>query len=755
MLKHQKIKAPLRILIPDMNPSEVNLTNCDIEPIRTPGHIQSHGFMLVVDEFAVIQSYSENISEFIPGLSTDLKGKSLNHIEQLLSSIYQPDFISQLITPKKTKKDFERINPVPITIAGVAYYLIISISNDYYLLEFEPALSNFDLDVQSMMGRSIAEILTYAGIEELLDNSASQVRQIIGFDRVMIYRFANDGHGVVVAEARNENLESWLGLHYPASDIPKQARELYKANLTRLITDVESVPVKIIQPEVGQANLDLSFAQLRAVSPIHIQYLKNMGVASSFSISLKYKDELWGLIACHNYTPRFIDYKSREYAKLIGQILSSALEFRQNEETMQMKDTFKINLERTIKQLLENENIETALTSGPTTLLDIIESTGAVLVHDKKIYKLGKTPNDKQLLDLVLWTTRNVEEVIFKSDHFSAIYADALPYKDTASGIMIAVLSKELGDYLMWFREEQIQTVNWAGDPNKPVIVNANGLFDLSPRNSFEVWSETVSGIAKDWSVEEVEAVIKLKEEINYNLNHKAGAVRLMNERLKLAYEELESFSYTISHDLKNPLASIKVYAQLLIRDQTILERGQQMLQRIADRADQMHLMINAVLDYSRIGRTSMKLLPIATDKLIADVISDLETVYEHKNLQITVGDTPELVGDPTMMFQVFSNLISNAVKYSQQSDPALVHIEGKIIGQTTCYTISDNGLGIKEDSLPKIFELFNRMENVQHIEGSGVGLAIVKRIVEKHQGTISAESTLGKGSVFQLVLNN
>jgi chemotaxis family two-component system sensor kinase Cph1 len=737
-----------------MNPSEVNLTNCDIEPIRTPGHIQSHGFMLVVDESGTIQSYSENIFEFIPGLASNLKGRGLSHIEELLGTIYQPNFISQLISPKKTKKDFERINPVPITIAGTAYYLIISISQEYFLLEFEPAISNFDLDVQSMMGQSIAEILTYTAIEQLLDNSASQVKQIIDFDRVMIYRFASDGHGVVVAEARNENLESWLGLHYPASDIPKQARELYKANLTRLISDVDSIPVKISQPE-GQSNLDLSFAQLRAVSPIHIQYLKNMGVASSFSISLKYKDELWGLIACHNYTPRFIDFKSREYAKLIGQILSSALEFRQNEEIMQIKDTFKVNLEKIIKQLLESENIETALTTGSTTLLDIVKSTGAALVHDKKIYKLGNTPNDKQLLDLVLWTTRNVEDALFKTDQFSAVYPEALSYKDCASGVMIAVLSKELGDYLIWFREEQIETVNWAGDPNKPVLVNANGLLDLSPRNSFEVWSETVSGIAEDWSLEEVKAVIKLKEEINYNLNHKAGATRLMNERLKLAYEELESFSYTISHDLKNPLASIKVYAQLLIRDQTILERGQQMLQRIADRADQMHLMINAVLDYSRIGRTPLQFVPIATDKLIADVLKDLDPLYDHSKLTITVGDTPELIGDPTMIYQVFSNLISNAVKYSQQSNPAIIHIGGKKSDLTTTYTVSDNGLGIKKDNLPKIFELFNRMENVQHIEGSGVGLAIVKRIVEKHQGTISAESIFGEGSVFNLVLNN
>jgi len=725
----------------------VDLTNCDIEPIHIPGQVQAHGFIIVVNDSGIIQFHSENVSDFIPGIALNLLGRPLEYVESFLGPIYQSDFIRQLISTGRSRQGFERINPVPIVMTGIDFYLIISASGTNYVLEFEPAVSDFDIDVQSMMGASIAEILTFSDMQLLLNNSATQVKQIIEFDRVMIYRFAKDGHGVVVAEAKNEDLSPWLGLHYPASDIPKQARELYKLNLTRLITDVEVTPSRILKAADNTVDLDMTHSQLRAVSPIHIQYLKNMGVASSFSISLKFKDELWGLIACHNYTPRFIDYKSRTYAKLIGQILSSALEFRQTEETMQADQLFKINLEKILKQLLEKESIESALVSGDITLLDIIAASGAVLVHDKKIHRLGKTPNDKQLVDLMGWIPENITDTIFESDQFSAVYDPALAYKEMASGILIAVLSKELGDYLIWFREEQIQKVNWAGNPNKPVTIAENGIMYLSPRNSFEIWTETVFGIAESWEPEEIKAAIKLKEEINYGLNHKASAARQMNERLRLAYEELESFSYTISHDLKSPISSIKSYAQLLIRDQMVLERGQKMLQRIADRADQMNLMINAVLDYSRIGRTAMVLRPIQTSQLIADIVHDLELSYP--NLKITIGDTPELKGDPIMMLQVFSNLIGNAAKYSQYSSPAMVHIEGEAIGEEVHYRIKDNGLGIAKKDLPKIFELFNRMDNVRDIEGSGVGLAIVKRIVEKHNGEIWAESKLENGSVF------
>lgn len=737
-----------------MSEFQVDLTNCDHEPIHIPGQIQSHGFLIVVDEQTNICFYSDNTGLFIDGITAQLLGRPFQDLELLMGPAYQPGFIGHLLAAGKENKGFERTNPAPVEIGGINYFLIIAKSAAYYLLEFEPALSNFDLDVQSMMGWSIAEILSYRDMQLLMERAAGQVKQIINFDRVMIYRFAADGHGEVVAEARQEALTPWLGLHYPASDIPQQARELYKRSLTRLIADVHATPSMITGDGNNPNPLDLTYSQLRAVSPIHIQYLKNMGVASSFSISLKYKDELWGLIACHNYSPRFIDFKSREYAKLIGQILSSALEFRQDEETQHTLNGYKLKLDKLARQLQENELLEDALTTCAVNILEVVNAGGAILAYNKKIYKLGVTPTDEQLIELLRWINDNNKEAIFETTSLMALYPEAAAYKDVASGMMIAIISKELGDYMIWFKPEQVRTVKWAGNPEKPVEITANGLLQISPRNSFEIWEETVSGKSVAWNASEISSVNRLKEEINYGLNLKAGAMRMMNERLRQAYEELETFSYTISHDLKNPLASIKSYAQLLIRDNSVLERGQKLLQRIADRADQMNLMINAVLDYSRIGRSGLVYRTINTGNLVADIIMDMQLVYDMKNVQITVSEMPEMRGDPIMILQVFSNLLSNAVKYSMHISPAIIHVEGLRDKQNVTYSIRDNGLGIAETDLPKIFELFNRMENVKDIEGSGVGLAIVKRIVEKHNGHITAKSELNKGSVFLLNFN-
>ncbi|GAA4324678.1 ATP-binding protein [Mucilaginibacter gynuensis] len=739
-----------------MSEQLIDLTNCDREPIHIPGQIQSHGFFIVVDDACFIRFYSENVFNFLPSIPTDLLGRHIQDIEPLIGKNEPPDFINQLLNFGRGNKSFDQTNPFQTDIQGKPFYLIISKADNYFVLEFETATSDMNLDLQKMIGRSISEMLADKNLQHLLNNSARQVKQVIGYDRVMIYRFAEDGHGEVLAEAKNDDLEPWLGLHYPASDIPKQARELYKVNLTRLIANVHTTPSKVVtSANFGTTPLNLTHSQLRAVSPIHIQYLKNMGVDSSFSISLLYKGELWGLIACHNYTPRFIDFKTRESSKLIGQILSSALEFRQDEENQQLHERFVGTVDKLSKYMLKTNSIEDALTRQDSTILEAVNAEGVVLLYENNIIKQGKVPADEQIRELTAWLTTHVNEPVYYTDHLSAAYPAAEAYKHVASGVMVTTLSRELGEYVIWFKPEQLQTITWAGNPDKPAELQNDGTFKISPRHSFEAWSQTVVNKSTPWLNEEVKSVIRLKEEIMYAINQKAGAIRLLNERLKQAYEELDTFSFTISHDLKNPLSAIKSYSQLLTRDTTLKPEAQKVLDRIVNRADRMNYMINEVLDYSRIGRSDIEFTKIEVAPIINDIAKELGIVYDTEKLQLNIGATPDIQGDPLMISQVFANLLSNAVKYSGQSDPQIVSIEGRETEGGIIYSISDNGLGIDIKQLPQIFELFKRMDNVQDIEGSGVGLAIVKRIIEKHKGKIWVDSELGRGTTFHVEFSN
>ena len=261
----------------------------------------------------------------------------------------------------------------------------------------------------------------------------------------MVYKFHEDGHGEVVAETKNVELPPWLGLHYPASDIPQQARELYKLNLVRLIANVEAVPSAILTyQEFNEIPLDLTHSTLRAVSPIHIQYLRNMGVASSFSVSLIHQGQLWGLIACHNYTPRYIHYKQREAAKLIGQVLSSALSFRQLEEDQQKSNRLKTTVDDLTRHLLRYNNMEEALFKHEVTLLHAVEAGGAVLAYDNQLHHAGKTPDDSFLDGFIAWLQENMEESIYATDRLPDIYLPALTHKAIASGILVCRLSKTL-----------------------------------------------------------------------------------------------------------------------------------------------------------------------------------------------------------------------------------------------------------------------------------------------------------------------
>lgn len=729
-----------------------DLTNCDKEPIHIPGKIQSHGFLIATDAAFSITYCSENVSNYLPVTANEILGQYLGRLEQYIIKADHPDFLAQLIRLGNTPQGYEPNNPYLIKIGEQLFNLIVGKSGNYYMLEFEPEFSDLKSDLQRVIGSSLSEMLADKNLSQLLFKTAQQVKRIIGYDRVMIYKFHEDGHGEVVAEAKNEALENWLGLHYPASDIPKQARELYKVNLIRLISDVNQEPAPILTISDHDTDpLDLTNSVLRAVSPIHIQYLKNMGVASSFSISLLSDGELWGLIACHNYTPRFINYKDREAAKLVGQVLSSALSFRQHEDNQHKSTRLKDSVDTLSRHLSRNNNVEESLLSHEITLKDAVDAAGAALIYDNQLNITGNSPDEAFVLNLVKWLNTHMEGDIFSTNSLPGVYEPARLVKDKACGLLACRLSKDLREYMLWFRPEVIATVKWAGNPEKPAIADGNGLMQISPRTSFEVWSQQVQDTSLSWSKQDIRSALLLKDEVNYTISRKANELRKLNEKLREAYEELDAFSYTISHDLKNPLTTIKSYSQLLNGKFNLEPKAQYMVERILSGAEKMQEMIHEVLNYSKVGQSKISATPIDMDQMLHDLKHDLLVASDNPELRIEIGDTPDINGDNTMVFQVFSNLLSNAVKYSKKSESPFVTVKGEQKPSFVQYSITDNGIGIQPHEQDRIFGLFSRSDEVRDYEGSGVGLAIVKKILEKHQGRIWVESAPGQGSTFNV----
>jgi len=742
------LQRPLHYI--PMNTNQVDLTNCDREPIHIPGRIQGHGFMLVVDSQSLLITYiSENVSDFIVSPVKNLLGLSVAEFQNLTELASSNLQLAALLKLGEVQQSFETINPYPLLINGKHYYLIISLSGSEYLLEFEPI--TIEYDIQNQIGKSVSAILSGKNLNALLQNTAREVRDIIHYDRVMIYKFLEDGHGEVIAEVKNDDLESFYGLHYPASDIPKQARELYKLNYTRIIADVTSLSSPIVAMD-GKKPLDLTNSVLRAVSPIHIQYLKNMGVDSSFSISLLSHGELWGLVACHNYSPKFIDYKAREAAKLIGKIVSSALEYREEEEESLQYNRYQEALHALTLGLNKDGDMLTALTAQEYTLNDIISSTGVAILFEGRISTKGIVPGEEQLASLFKWLKKTMDDTIYYTHRLPEVYHAAREYKAIASGIVASIISRDMEEIIVWFKPEQITTINWAGDPNKPAVKGEDGLLNLSPRHSFEIFAELVEHTSVKWTKAEIANVIKIREKIITAINKKAGEIRLLNERLKKAYEELDTFSYTISHDLRTPLTSIKSYTELVIAtNKSLDEQGKKMLGRVVAGADKMAFLINEILKLARVGRAEVDFDPIDMRLLMDEISKEVISSLNAGHVKVKFGELPAIMGAQPLITQVFTNLISNAVKYSAASENPEVSIEGKIEGDEVIYTVSDNGIGIEVDHHDKVYELFKRMDNVKGYEGTGVGLAIVKRIVEKHNARIWFESELKVGTVFYI----
>ncbi len=367
-----------------MSLANVDLSNCDREPIHILGQIQSYGYLLAIhpDTYTIVHA-SENIADLLGLSATQVLGQPLENV--VAKTDIPVSRLMALLKVDDPNGSWETQNPYAMTVNGQSLNLVVHQHKGPIVLEWEPSIDTQDADSihallnQRLITESLAEVQTSQTLTELLQNTARRVKAITGFDRVMVYRFGTDWHGQVIAEEKEDYLEPFLGLHYPASDIPKQARELYKVNLVRLIADVGSTPSRILsQPNwPDDKPLDLTQSVLRAVSPIHIEYLKNMGVQASMSISLIYQDELWGLISCHNTTPRFVDYPARRAAKFVSQLLSVALEFRKDREDLTAQQLYQQAGLRLHEQLVLSDTIVRAITQFPTTALDVTSASGA------------------------------------------------------------------------------------------------------------------------------------------------------------------------------------------------------------------------------------------------------------------------------------------------------------------------------------------------------------------------------------------
>ena len=753
----------------------VSITNCDTEPVQTPGCIEGHGALLVLDPVDLILLQVTDNTETLLGLRpTLLLGHSIARIlgaygEALMRAFLANSSLECNPLYLLTHPGYDGAPPLDVTVHTIDGVVIVEFETTARQGSQEP-------DYYALIKQSVARLQQVTTLQALGDVATEEIRALTGLDRVMVYQFHDDGHGEVVAESRRPDLPPWLGLHYPAHDIPEPAREIFRRVWIRSLRHVGaplSEMMPLVHPHTGRA-LNMTYCALRGASMMYTEYLQNIHVTSTLTLSIRRGDMLWGLISCHHYSGAVnLPYGMRAACELLAQIVSLQHESAENRQHLQ----YRLQLEQTHQELITQAFRGDGLSgmmAGKLSLLDAVDATGAALFHQGRWWCVGTTPTPAQLQALNTWLSTRAEfssaaRPVFVTDALASLYPAGEAFADVASGVLALTLSRTNTNRVLWFRGEIMRTIKWAGSPHdKPMTIGPHGP-RLTPRRSFELFVESVRHRCAPWNTMEIDTVLRFRTLLMEFIISRAEHLDALNTELARSNAELDAFAFIASHDLKEPLRGIYKYAHLLSDDADITAADQRPtrlagLMRLTVRMDSL---LDSLLDFSRVGRTDLQYELADLNEVVADALEMVDARRTSKKATVLVPmQLPSIACDRVRVREIFVNLLSNALKYhaqdgvrieigcfSSQDDAPEITRPAEAAGHTVLY-VKDDGIGIAPEHINQVFKMFKRLHGRDDYGGgSGAGLTIVKKLVERHGGAVWLTSTLGRGSTFYFSL--
>lgn len=713
---------------------------CHEEEIQLCGKIQYFGFLCIFDESGCIAA-SENLSALLDIPMRGILGRSIEQLLPLISS--EPELNLKEIEKQITGEIFTRFVE-RIRIKNVDYYLSIYRYDEKTYLEIEICSEN---------QLKATRLFYYAKYLEERHGNAWQsltvlIRQIIGFDRVMIYRFEEDNSGQVIAESIADGMTSLMGYRYPEFDIPAQARALYVKFPARHVADIEAPTIAIQGLEASE--VDLTRCSLRALSPVHLQYLKNAGARASASFSIVIEERLWGLVACQNSLPLNVDLAQRHLCAFLTQYAINYYLSEYQRENL-VAQTIMGVMERDLKsELLVNNDIGMVLERFAPQILEIVEADGLVIKHDRGSKTWGEVPTELEQRQIDLYIEKQGESDLFFTSNFVPDRAHSAQSLIFPGILRINILPSNKW-YIYLFRKEHVYEDVWAGRPEKIYHYDPEREIEFpSPRTSFEAWRETMKGKSIKWKKTELSFIEKVAQIIQQAIAQRGGEIAQLNKELVRSNNALDTFGYTLTHDLKNPLSSIKLAAQMmLMKDDLPKEMVRKMATNIIDATGLITEMMDKVYQLTQSNYVAFKTELIDPRNKILNILESCKQQFDSTRLEFVLGETWPILGERTLLYQLFLNLIGNAIKYSSKKDQPRVEVHSEKHGHSVYYYIKDNGIGIDIQDDSNIFDIFKRLPNSQGFEGSGIGLSIVKRIADRLDAKVTVESNLSVGTTF------
>tara|TARA_R110002020_G_scaffold176756_5_gene369210 strand:+ start:4935 stop:7217 length:2283 start_codon:yes stop_codon:yes gene_type:complete len=738
----------------------VNLDTCDREPIHLIGRVQPHGALIAMDaETFIMEFASANTAEFVGAPPEQILGRPLADLIGQDNAARLPDFPLEPMTPELLKPwfiTFPALDGTSIDVECLPHR-----NGDHIILEFlHPEKGPAPVWEDEYLRRGyISELIKPDALRELADASARIIREVTGFDRVMIYRFAEDKHGEVIAESTSRD-DSFLGLHYPASDIPDPARRHFLLNVMRSIPDINGAQIPIVSPTGARADadspdpLDLTFSKLRAVAPVHVEYLNNMGVGASLSISLITNNQLWGLVACHHYGTRLISSSRLRFAELIGGTTSALLQSIEN--TNQLRRS--ITAEKLAFRIEQNARDGTALCTlvadSAKALMTLIDAQGLLLYLGGEMVSFGSVPEKvfdfsglRSLLEDGVATTSHLSDVIDMDEDQMQL----------AAGAAFLGLSEDGEDCLVFLRSEFDETIRWAGKPDKVETRTEDGITRLSPRGSFALWREERRGQSRPFDAPDRDALRILRRALFAlnSLEHERAAREAQKiaeaEESRLRHALLDAsrsssmgeLASAIAHELNQPLSAISNYVSACRQEFAnagveIPGKAGQLIDEAVAESVRAGDLIRRVRNFISAGDLNAE--PIDLNAAIRQGI-DLALVSSTlPRLQVELlldRSIPPVFADKVQISQVVLNLARNSLAAMEESPRQVLTVEVGAAEETVDVTVRDTGCGIPEEQLEMMFEPFH----VSTTKGMGIGLSLCRSIVEAHGGRIWARS--------------
>jgi len=737
---------------------DTSITNLKEAPIHLTSQIQPHGILLVLQEpdLQILQVSQNTLITF--NLSPE------DIIQRKLDDLLDP-FQIEKIKFWLLEENLDFINPTKIWIRqkGDEYTVFDAVfhrnSEGVLILELEPADSQENIPFLSfyhLAKASIRRLEEKKSPQEFSQVIVQEIRKITRFDRVLLYKFGDNGDGVVIAEEKIDTSESYLGLHYPESDIPRPARELFLENSLRIIPDTNFKSSEELFPNIHPATgkpIDLTNSILRSPAPCHIEYLHNMGVGASLTISLIKDKKLWGLIACHHQLPKYVSYELRKACEFLGRIIFAEVSALETTED----SNYQINLlhikSKLVEYMAQKKDFIDGLIQNKINLLNLTKAQGAAVYFSGKYTLIGNTPEEEELNYLLEWLRNNTVDEVFYTHSLPHIYPPALSFKSVASGLLVISLSPE--SYILWFQPELIQTVNWGGNPNEAFSVDKlAGIDKLSPRKSFKLWVETVKLTSLPWQSVEIKAALELRKSIINIILHQSDELAKLAQDLERSNAELKKFAYVTSHDLQEPLNQVTNFAQLLeMRYKSELGTdGKEFIGYVVEGVTLMQMLIDDVLEYSKVDTSRIAFQVTEVETSLAMALSSLHQRIAQTGATITHDPLPTVMADSTQFIQIFLNLLGNAIKF-RSSQPLKIHIGVQRQKDEWLFSVQDNGIGLDPQFSDRIFIIFQRLHTKEEYPGTGMGLTICKKIIECHGGRIWVESQVGHGTTIYFTI--